>query len=179
MRIPLIMAFIVLWPFWAAADIKWHEFGLTEGQKKTLIIGDVSFTIETRPAEESGFKEDYLLISVRRVGRTQREHRFTSSYGTGAVAVCDDVLLLKYGVGRGTSARVEHIQALSLTRSLEELFDIQTSYYATSRDPKQVSPDYIESRLRVEATRTYTTFIFSTPDAREGIPPEKVVRLKR
>lgn len=174
----LILTVLVLWPFLAGADVKWHEFAVSEGVKKTMTIGVASVTIETRPIEETAFGEDHLVIIVRRAGRAQMQQWFTSSYGMGAVAIHDDILLLKYGAGRGTSARVEHVKALTLTHSLEELFDVQTSYYVDGRDPKKVSPDSVEYRVKVHTSGDYTSITFWTPKSRRGIPSEKIVRLK-
>jgi hypothetical protein len=179
MHVRLTLALMVLWPFLASADVKWHKFAVDVGEKQTVTIGTVSMTVETRPVKGEYFPEDNLVITVRGAGRPQKQLWFSSSYGLGEVAIQDDILLLKYGVGRGTAgARVEHVKALAMAHSLEELFDVQTSYWVESRDPKQVGPDSIEYRVKIERSRDYTTFTFWTPDSRKGIPSEKIVRLK-
>ena len=179
MHARLIIALMVLWPFLASADLKWHQFGVDEGQKQTVTIGAVSMTFETRPVKGEYFPDDNLTMTVLGAGRAQSQLWFTSSYGSGEVAIQDDILLLKYGFGRGTSARVEHVKALALTRSLEELFDVQTSYQVESLDPKQLSPDLVEYRIKVQTNGDYTTFTFWTPAPRKGMPSEKIVRLKK
>jgi len=183
MQARFIITLIVLWPFLVMGDVNWHKFGVTEGEKQTITIGVASVTIGTRPVKGEWFPEDNLILTVRGKGLTKSELGFSSSYGMGAIAIEGDILLLKYGIGRGTAgARVEHIKAFSMSHSfdnsLDELFDVQITYWVESRDPKIASPDPIEYQIKIEKNRDYTTFTFWTPEPRKGIPSEKIVRLK-
>lgn len=163
----------------ASTNAGWHEFDVSLNSKQTLKVGRVTLTVERREVRDAPyFKEDYLKVMARLPGERQMEQSFESSYGVGAVAVEGNFLLLKYGIGRGTSARVEHVKAIALTGSREELFDIQTSYYLDSRDHKSVSPDAVDYRLKIDANRDYTTFTFWTTETGRGIPSEKIIKLK-
>jgi hypothetical protein len=183
MNVRFVITLLVLWPFLVMADVKWHKFAVSEGDRETLTIGAVSVTISVRHVKDAWWPEDNLILTVCGKGRSTNELVFTSSYGFGDVAVEGDILLLKYGVGRGTAgARVERIKAISLSHSfensLDELFDVQTTYWAGSRDPKMASPDLIEYNIKIEKNRDYTTFTFWTRDTGRGFPSQKIVRLK-
>jgi len=177
MRISISIALMVLLPMLALGDVRWHEFDVSGSDRKTITVGRMSVMVETRAVEGAAFKEDNLLITVSVPGQKKREYWFTSSYGMGAVAIHGDVLLLKYGVGRGTFARVEHVRALRLQHSLEELVDVQSSYYVLT-DPHNAAPDLFEYRLKIQTERNYTILSFSLRKPQRGIPSEKIVRLK-
>ena len=116
-------------------------------------------------------------MTVHVPGQTSSEYWFESAYGFGEVAIHGDVLLLKYGIGRGTFVRVDHVRALRLHDGLEELVDVQSSYYVLT-DPKKSDPDLIRYRLKVQTKGGYTTLSFSLPKPQKGIPSEKIVRFK-
>lgn len=162
----------------ALAEVPWHKFSVGgEGDRQSLKIGNVSLTIRTRDVRNPDFKEDYLVIAVSVSGKNPREYWFKSAYGYGEVAIHGDILLLKYGVGRGTFVRVDHVRALRLQDGLEELVDVQSSYYVPA-DPKKADPDLVEYRLKIQTEGDYTTLSFSLPKQQRGIPSEKIVRLK-
>lgn len=116
-----------------------------------------------------------MTVSV--AGRKASEHWFTSSYGYGELAIQGDVLLLKYGVGRGTFAREEHVRAFRLLKGLQELADVQSSYYVLT-DLHRAAPDLFVYRMNVETAGGYTTLSFQLPKPQKGIPSEKIVRIK-
>ena len=176
MRVSTLLAFLFLSSMLTLADVRWHKFGVSERDTNTITIGRASVSITTREVQETAFREDYLVMTVRVPGQEAREHWFTSSYGLGEVAIQGDLLLLKYGVGRGTSVRVEHVRALRL-RSLEELVDVQSSYYVLI-NARNVAPHLFEYRLKIQTEGNYTTLFFSLPKPQRGIPSEKIVRLK-
>ena len=177
MRIPLILALMILSPVLARADVKWHKFGVSGNDKDTIAVGRVSVTIETREVRDADFREDNLVMRVHAPGQKESQHWFTSSYGMGAIAVHGNVLLLKYGAGRGTYVRVEHIKALRLDHALEEVVDVQSSYYILA-NPHNAAPDLLEYRVKIHSDRDYTTLSFSLPARHKGIPSEKIVRLR-
>jgi hypothetical protein len=181
MRTRLIITLMVLWPILVIADVKWQKFAVSDQDQhgQAVTIGAVSAIIKTRSVKDAWFPEDNLILTVRGPKGAESKLWFESSYGMGAVAIHDDVILLKYGVGRGTAgSRVEHVKVLALNHSLEELFDVQISYWVESRNPGQLTPDPVEYRIKIEKDRAYTTFTFWTPEPRKGIPSEKIVRLK-
>jgi len=176
MRISVLLALTVLSPVLALADVQWHKFG-TAGDKETIALGDVTVTVELQKVQTSGFPDD-LLMTVKTAGHKPSQFYFTSSYAFGSVAVQGNILFLKYGVGRGTAgARVEHIKALRLDHDLDELVDVQCSYWIVT-NPHNAGPDEFEYRLKVQREGEYTTLIFSLPKLQKGIPSEKIVRIK-
>ena len=177
MRASTLLVLLFLWPALAIAEVQWHKvFVGGEGDKQSLKIDGVSLMIQTRDLRDADFKEDYLVMTVSVSGKKPSEYWFTSSYGQSEVAIQGNILLLKYGVGRGTYARVEHVRALRL-QNLEELVDVQSSYYVLI-DPKKADPDLLEYRLKIQTRDGYTTLSFSLPKPQKGIPSEKIVRLK-
>ena len=179
MKTAVILLFLAFQPFLLIADWKWKEFGLSEGSKKVFKIGKTRITIQTRDADAGDFKEDHLILTARIARGRSIQQWFDSSYGTGAVALYDNLLLLKYGIGRGTCARDEHIKVYRLTRdSMEEVCDVQTSYYVDSLKPNITSPDRIDYRMKAEKKRDYTVFTFWTVQPRRGILSDKKVMVK-
>ena len=181
MRISALLALMVLSPVLALADVQWHEFGSSPSDKypikDTITIGHMKLTIEAKTNTDSGFPGDDLILTVRIPGEKSRQYYFTSAYGYGAVAIHGDILLLKYGVGRGTFAREDHVKALRLDYYLHELVDVQSSSYVLT-DPHNAGPDLFEYRLKIQTAGGYTTLTFSLAKPQKGIPSEKIVRLK-
>ncbi len=176
MRISVLLPLMVLSPMLALAGVQWHKFG-TAGEKKTIGIGRLTVTVELQKDQTSGFPDD-LLMTVKTTGRKPSEFYFTSSYAFGSIAVHGNILLLKYGVGRGTAgARVEHVKALRLDHDLDELADVQSSYWVVT-NPHNAGPDEFNYRLKVQKWGGYTTLTFSLPKPRYGLPSEKIVRWK-
>jgi len=176
MRIPVLVAAVCLMPMLGLADLSWHKFGVSGGDTNTIRIDRLSLSITTREVREAAFREDYLVLTVHHPGQNGREYWFTSSYGFGEIAVQGDLLLLRYGVGRGTLVRVEHVRVLRLA-SLDELVDVQSTYYVLT-DPKESEPELVRYRLRIQTESAYTTLIFTLPAPRRGLPSEKIVTLK-
>ena len=177
MRISIFIALIFLSPILAFAGVQWHKFGASGSDANTFTIGRVSVSVQTRQVQEAAFRDDYLVMTVRIPGQKPSEYWFESAYGYGEVAIHGDLLLLKYGIGRGTSVRVDHVRALRLHDGLEELVDVQSSYYILT-DPHNAAPDLLEYRLKVRTEGGYTTLSFSLPKPEKGIPSEKIVRLR-
>ncbi len=160
----------------ALADVQWHKFG-TAGEKNTIAVGRVTVTVELQKDQTSGFPDD-LLMTVKTAGHKPSQFYFTSSYAFGSIAVQGNILLLKYGVGRGTpGARVEHVKALRLDDDLDELADVQCSYWVLT-NPHNAGPDEFDYRLKVQTGGGYTTLTFWLPKPRYGLPSEKIVKIK-
>ncbi len=125
MKTALVLIFLTFQPFLLIADWRWEEFDLSEGGQKIINVGPTTITLRTRDVEAADFKEDHLILTASVARAMPIETWFDSSYGSGAVAIYDNLLLLKYGVGRGTCARDEHIRVFRLTReSLDEVCDV-------------------------------------------------------
>ena len=181
MRIPLFFALMVFCPILALGGVQWHEFGRAPSDvypiKDTITIGRTILIVDTQTNTDSSFPGDDLILTVRSPGKEARQYYFTSTYGFGAVAIHGDILLLKYGVGRGTGARTDHVKALRLNRDLDELVDVQSSYLVLT-DPHNAMPDLFEYRMKIETAGGYTTLYFWLPKPQKGIPSEKIVRWK-
>jgi len=176
MRISVLLPLMVLSPVLALADVRWHKFG-TAGDRQAIAVGHVTVTIELQKDQTSGFPDD-LLMTVKTSGHKPSQFYFTSSYAFGSVAVQGNILLLKYGVGRGTAgARVEHVKALRLDHDLDELADVQCSYWIVT-NPHNAGPDEFDYHLKVQTEGGYTTLTFWLPKPRYGLPSEKIVKIK-
>jgi hypothetical protein len=176
MRVPILLALLLLTPALALAEVQWHKFGIAN-DRETIALGRVTVTVETQKVQNSGFPDD-LIITVKAPGRKPSQFHFTSSYGYGSVAIHQNLLLLKYGIGRGTAgARVEHVKALRLDHDLDELVDVQCSYFIVT-NPHNAGPDEFQYRLNARVEGGYTTLSFSLPKPQRGIPSEKIVRIK-
>jgi hypothetical protein len=179
MRLSTLLALMLLCPMLVLADVQWHEFGRSPVAKETFSVGRLGFTVERLTNSESAFPGDDLILTVHSpASRRPSQYWFTSSYGFASVAVYRNVLLLKYGIGRGTAgARVEHVKVLRLDHYLDELADVQCSYYIVT-NPHNAGPDEFDYQLRVQTEGDYTAFIFWLPKPRYGLPSEKIVRIK-
>jgi hypothetical protein len=175
----LFLALIVVCPMLTASEVTWHDFVRSLHEKETIDIGHISMTIEEQKDSRSYFPSDDLVITVRQPGRDSSQLQFTASYGDASVAIYGNMLLLKYGVGRGTAGgQVKHIKVLRLDDTLDELVDVQSSYWIVT-NPHNVSPDEFDYQLKVQIEGDYTTFIFSLPKPRYGLPAEKIVRIRK
>lgn len=179
MRLSIYLALMLCCPVLVLADVQWHEFGLSPADKETFSVGRLGFIVERQTNSESAFPVDDLILTVRSpASRHPSRYWFTSSYGFASVAIYKNVLLLKYGIGRGTAgARVEHIKVLRLDHDLDELADVQCSYYILT-NPHDAGPNEFDYQLKVQTKGDYATFIFSLPKPCYGLPAEKIVRIK-
>ena len=166
MRFSSAFVLMLFCPALAFADIRWHEFGRLPADIETFSIGRLGFTVQRQTNSNSDFPEDNIILSVRTPGsRDSNRYCFTSSYGFASVAIYRNLLLLKYGIGRGTAgARVEHVKVLRLDHDLDELADVQCSYWIVT-NPHNAGPDEFDYRLKVQTEGDYTTFTFSLPEA--------------
>lgn len=169
----LLLTLLLLCPLPAVADVKWHSFE----ENTKIAIGRMTITIETRESPETGFQGDDLILTVRGPGQPESHYWFTSSYGFGSVAIQGKILLLKYGVGRGTAVRVDHVKALRLDRGLIELADVQTSY-RFEPGPKDFDSKIVEYGLKAQTDGSYTTLNFSLRKPQRGLPTQKILRIK-
>ena len=176
MRITVLLALMILSPVLVLADVQWRDFGTT-GATDTISLGRVTITVEAQKTPNAAFPGDDLIITVRTPGRKPSRFYFTSAYGYGSVAVNGHILLLKYGVGRGTWARVDHVKALRLEHDLDELIDVQSSYYVLT-NPHNAAPDLFEYQLKIQSADGYTTLRFWLPKPQKDIPSEKIVKVK-
>jgi hypothetical protein len=176
-RTLVVLALTVLLPPAArAADLQWHDFGKTD-QRDTIPLGRVTIVVEERTNSASGSPGDDLVMTVQSAGEKPTQYSFTSAYGFGSVAIYKNVLFLKYGVGRGISAREDHVKVLRLDRQLDQVVDVQSSCYVLT-SPHNTAPDLFEYRLKVSSNDKFTTLVLSLPKSQKGIPTQKIVRWK-
>jgi hypothetical protein len=179
MKVALGLILMASQPLLFGAALNWHEFGVRQGEPKVITAGKATITLMTRDMGERAFAEDHLILKAHVRGGRTIERWLDSSYGTGAVAVYESLLLVKYGIGRGTCVREEHVMVFRLTRdSLDELCDVQTSYYVSSLKPDATSPDFVEYQMKVTKSQGYTVLAFWTAQQRRGMPSEKKVMLR-
>lgn len=176
-RFLALLALVVLAPFSSLADVKWRKFDVSLASKQILSVGGVSVTIQVREVRGAAFREDNLLLVVRASDGTKVQRWFSSSYGIGEIAVEGKLLLLRYGVGRGTLARTHHVKVFQM-EDFEEVADVQSSYYAFI-NPKDATPDLMEYRVNVSAGLEYTTVSFVLARPQKGLPSEKLVRIRK
>ncbi len=177
MRFLIIFALSILCPLLASADVHWHKFGIgTISDKVTISLGHVTLTVEPQKVQTSGFPDD-LTLTVHTPGAKARQYDFTSTYGYGEVAIHGDVLLLKYGVGRGTSSREDHVKALRLDYYFHELADVSSSCYVLTNH-HNAAPDLFVYKMKIVTAGGYTTLSFWLPKPQKGIPSEKTVKWK-
>lgn len=155
----------------ARAGLEWREFD----HDADLRIGGMSVTVKAREVPDAAFKEDHLLLTVLRPGGKARELWLSSSYASGAVAVHGNCLLVDYGIGRGTFARLRHVKILNLGGELEELADVQCSYYLP-RD--EGDPEEVVYRIDAKEEGDRSVITFTLPKARPGLPAEKIVAVR-
>ena len=176
MRLIYLLALMLLPTALPAADVQWHTFG-ESGDKDTLTISQVALTVEAVKDSNSQFPGDDLVITAHAPGQASATYHFSSAYGYGAVAVYKNFLFLKYGVGRGNWARVDHVKALRLDHGLDEVVDVQSSFYVLTSS-HNAAPDLFEYRLRVQPEGDYTRLSFVLSRRAHGIPSERIVKLK-
>ena len=176
MYLKFLLALILLPSALMAADVQWHPFG-ESGDKDTITINHVTLTVEPGHDANSQHPGDDLIITAQAPGQAPATYRFSSAYGYGSVAVYKNFVLLKYGVGRGNWARVDHVKALRLDHGLDEIVDVQSSYYVLTNS-HNAAPDLFEYRLRVQPDGDYTKLSFVLSKRAHGIPSERIVKLK-
>jgi len=177
MRAVLLLMLFAFGPAVALAGVRWHEFGRSSSDKEKITVGRISLTFERQKDSRSSFPSDDLVVTVHSQGRESSEHWFTSAYGFGSVAIYRNMLLLKCGVGRGTYVREDHVKALRLDHNLDELADVQSSYYVLT-NPHNAAPTLIEYSVTAKTEVGYTVLSFSLRKPQRGLPSEKIVRLK-
>ena len=165
-----------MWPALALAEVQWHSFGGGADVDK-IKIGQVMVVVANQPNPHSEFPQDDFVLTVRTVNSTTNQFLFSSSYGYGAVAVYKNFLFLKYGVGRGPATRVDHVKALRLDHGLDELVDVQSSFYVLT-SPHNATPDLFEYRLTAKNEGDCTKLSFSLPRPQRGIPAVRIVKLR-
>lgn len=125
------------------AQLEWHNFDAVDGAPWKKNIDGATVGVSQREVDGAAFKEDNLILSIYRQGSAKRSIWFASSYGTGSIAIKGSWVFLRYGVGRGTFAREEHVRILRVSseNNLEEMADVKISSYV--ENPASVSGDPI------------------------------------
>ena len=81
--------------------------------------------------ECGGFSDDSLILKIKKDGK-EITHEFCSSYGEAEAKIVqdardDNLLILKFGLGRGTNARSEYLSVYRVDRNLIEYVRIPVS----------------------------------------------------
>lgn len=177
MRIILLSSLMILAPMLAFGDLRWYKFGDPDGKRQIFKFGSATVSIQAENISDAPYPGDDLVLILQMPGQKARQYNFNSAYGYGSVTVYRNLLLLKYGVGRGTFVREDHVKILQLDYYMTESADITSSSWVLT-DPHNAAPDLFEYQLKVQTAGGYTTFIFTLPKPQRGIPSEKIVRLK-
>jgi len=160
----------------ALAEVQWHNFGGGADTDK-IKIGQTIILVASHSDAHSEYPQDDFMLTVRAADSTTNHFLFSSSYGYGAVAVYKNLILLKYGVGRGPATRVDHVKALRLDHGLNELVDVQSSFYVLTSSHNS-TPDLFEYRLAARSEGDYTKLSFSLSRPQHGIPSVRIVKLR-
>ncbi len=90
------------------------------------------------------------------------------------------LVFLRYGIGRGTFARDQHVKIFLIeeTDSLEELADVKVSAYVETPGSAKGDPVLMEYALRTTREGDATTVSFVPPKAAGVRWPTKVLKIK-
>jgi len=99
-------------------------------------FGELNTTITpmSDPPLNADFKSDWLTLTIKNGTNTLYSHDFVSAYGEAHAdiftAQWGEYLLLRYGVGRGTSALTEYVAVYEMLDYLVEVVRFPVSGYA-------------------------------------------------
>ena len=112
---------------------KGNEKPKTESSCATRAQYTAEITDDPDPPQNASFKCDWLLLSVRQGTNLVYTHTFESSYNEASASLIVDAtnrwLLLRYGVGRGTSVRDEYLTVYEMLDYLVETVRVPISGY--------------------------------------------------
>jgi len=88
-------------------------------------------------------------------------------------------LFLRYGIGRGTFAREEHVRVylVGQTNALEEMADMKISSYVDVPGAKSSDPILAEYKIHVSDDKAAITITFIPPTIKGILLPEKTLRV--
>ncbi len=158
----------------------WHDFDIGSHEASETKVDEWMVRISPREVRGAPFREDNLEISLTRKASSGRGIWFSSSYGTGSFAVDGRLVFLRYGIGRGTFAREQHVKIYLIddVYSLEELADVKVSAYVESPGPGKGDPVLMEYAMRTTREGDATTVTFVPPKAAGVRWPTKVLTIK-
>lgn len=177
MKTVILLAILTLNPPCLKAGLAWHEFDVTDHVPRRIDLDGPVVEVVQRDVKGAAFKEDNLKLTFIRKGSRNCDIWFTSSYGTGSVAMEGRLLFLRYGIGRGTLAREEHVRIYLIGKAddLEELADVKVSSYMDLPGSKSNDPTLVEYQIQIGADKTQTTIAFIPPSIKGVSLPEKSV----
>lgn len=130
------------------AEIEWRDFEITSYEEKPqFTLGDYTCGLRAiqDPQRDRG---ESLELTVRDENMKEATERFTSSYGMLSLAIDGDLLLLKFGTGRGTCVRTEHLRVFKIGTSLTKLGEFPLSYWhETEGRGKAADPERFEATV--------------------------------
>jgi len=111
--------------------------------------------------QQKPFWRDYFKLSINLRSGKKYELPFTSSYGRFSIYPYHNILLLKYGKGRGTCARQEYVKCVKFSEiELIELFDFQVGHWVASDNTEKMTPDYFEYTMSIQQEENKSTIVF-------------------
>lgn len=156
----------------------WHDFDISSHEASVTKVDGWIVRISPRDVREAAFREDHLELAISRAESTGHGVWFSSSYGTGSFAVDGRLLFLRYGTGRGTFAREQHVKVFQIgnTDTLEELVDVKVAAYLEPGAPEKGDPVLMEYAVQTTREGTTTTVSFLPP---QGVRwPAKVLKIE-
>lgn len=162
------------------SGLAWHEFDINDPDSTKISIDGSDITIHRRDVADAAFKEDHLILKISSREERKDESWFTSSYGTGAIAVRGNRLFLRYGVGRGTFAREEFVRVFTITptHKLDQVADVKVSTYTDVPGSEAADPVRVEYRMEFNAAPEATTLRFVPPSIPGVRLPETSLRIQ-
>lgn len=160
------------------AEIEWRDFEITSYEEKpqfTLRDYTCGLRAIQDPQRDRG---ESLELTVRDENMKEDAERFTSSYGMLSLAIDGDLLLLKYGIGRGTCVRTEQVRIFKIGNSLTKLGEFPVSYWHNASGAAETA-DPVCHEATVDLKREGKAAIFSIvyPKDSPERPPDLSVKI--
>jgi hypothetical protein len=177
MKTGILLAILMLYSPCLKAEMAWHDFDATAHVPWKIDLNGSMIEVVHRDVEDAAFKEDHLQLSFNRNGSPKCDIWFTSSYGAGSIALEGRFLFLRYGIGRGTFAREDHVRIYLVTKAnpLEEMADVKVSSYVDIPGLKSSDPTLVQYQIQITEDKTSATITFNPPSVSGISLPKKIV----
>jgi len=160
------------------AEIEWRDFEITSYEDKPqFTLGNYTCGLRAIKDPQRDRGESLELI-VRDENMKEAKESFTSSYGMVSFAIDGDLLLIKYGTGRGTCVRTEHVRVFKIGDSLTKLGEFPVSYWHnTAGAAEAADPERFEATLDLKREGTSAVLSITYPQASPERPPDLAVKI--
>lgn len=177
MKTGILFALLTLNSQCPADELAWHDFDATDHVPRRIDLNGATVEVVQRVVLDAAFKEDNLTLSFIGKDSKKCDIWFTSSYGSGSIALEGRLLFLRYGIGRGTFAREEHVRIylVGQNNGLQEMADVKVSEYSDITESKSNDPIRIEYQIHVSEDKASTTIEFIPPSTKGLALPKKTV----